>query len=440
MFLGLSDKFQNLFSKFTGKTRLTEANIEEGVRAVRNALLEADVNYSVANHFVKRVKEQALGLVAKNQTAPSDKFITIVHEELVHLMGEKEPSLHFNKSPSVWMLVGLQGVGKTTQAVKLARFLKQKPYYRSPLLVACDLQRPAAVEQLAILAQKEQIPCFTLSGESKPQNVAEQALKFAKQKEHDLLILDTAGRLHVDEELMAELVAMKQKFTPDEVLFVASAASGQDAVRVALEFDQKVGITGSVLTMLDGSSRAGAALSILEMTHKPLKFEGTGEKMQDLQLFHPVSMADRILGMGDLINLMKKAEASLENKESLAKKNREASFSYQDYLDQMEAVQKMGSIGNLLSMIPGASKLPLQDVEGIAKKAEVMIRSMTLKERNGEEELDHQRRLRIAKGSGTSIDDVNKLVKKFKEVRAMVKKLPLLKKAFGKTGSFGNFF
>lgn len=443
MFQGLSDKFQNLFSRFTGNTKLTQENIEEAVRAVRMALLDADVNYTVTSQFVKKVKETALGEVAEGRLAAGDKFIKIVHDELVALMGSHEAELQIKGDFSVIMLVGLQGVGKTTQSVKLAHFLKGKKYQRNPIIIACDLQRPAAIEQLKVLGEKINVPVFTNEGEKDPLKVAKEGLQFARKKEHDLVIVDTAGRLHVDEELMGQLRAMKGILEPQETLFVASASTGQDAVKTAKEFDEQIGITGSILTMLDGSSRAGAAISILEVTKKPLKFEGIGEKIEDLQLFHPESMADRILGMGDVINLVKKVESEFDKKDqaSIEKKFMTASFTYQDYLDQMGKLRKMGPLKNLLKMMPGMPSLPEgMDPDKDFKKMESIISSMTKMEREGEVELDHSRKLRIAKGSGHPIEEINKLVKGFKQIKQMAKNLPQLKKKFKGMGDLGKFF
>jgi signal recognition particle subunit SRP54 len=350
-----------------------------------------------------------------------------VHEELVALMGGQEASFKLDANPAVIMLCGLQGTGKTTHAAKLACFLRKKEYQRKPLLAACDLQRPAAVLQLKTLGEQSGTPVFLLEGEKNPVKVAQAAYKHAKEKGFDLLILDTAGRLHIDDALMNELSEIKKAVPPNEILFVASSATGQDAVTTALEFDKRLGLTGSILTMLDGDSRGGAAISILEVTGKPLKFEGVGEKMDDLQLFNPKSMADRILGMGDTINLVKKAKEiiSEEEAEKLEEKMRKASFTYEDYLKQIQAIKKMGSLKKLMKMIPGMSKLPEFDMqESEFFKIEAIILSMTARERQEKDEIDISRAKRIARGSGVQLDEVHKLKKSFKQTKQFFKNIP----------------
>jgi signal recognition particle subunit SRP54 len=426
----LTEKMQGLFSKLAGKKKLTEENISEAVSEVRLALLEADVNYSVAKTLVKRVKEQALGDQVIKSVSPGQQFIKVVHDELVTLMGSGEATLNLVGKPSVIMMCGLQGSGKTTFCAKLAHYLKKKGQSKKPLLAACDLQRPAAVEQLKTLGAQISIPVFSLPGESDPVKVAKSALAKAKEEEHDLLIIDTAGRLHIDEELMQQLQRIKEVVEPSEILFVANATTGQDAVNVAAEFNKRVEVTGTVLTMLDGNTRGGAAISIREVTGKPLKFEGIGEKVDDIQLFSPTSMADRILGMGDTINLVKKAQEHIneEDAKKLEKKIRSATFSYDDYLSQIQMVKKMGSIKGLLGMLPGMSALKTLDFdEKEFFKVEAIIQSMTIEERMEQCELIVPRRKRIAKGSGTSIDDVNKLVKSFKQAKQFFKNMPNMK-------------
>jgi signal recognition particle subunit SRP54 len=439
MFGALTEKFQSLFSHLSGKKSLTEDNISDAVRQVRLALLDADVNYSVASHFVKRVKEKAVGDAVIKSVSPGQQFIKVIHEELVALMGSDEAGLALTGRPSVILLCGLQGSGKTTQCAKLASFLMKKSPQQKIMLAACDLQRPAAVEQLKRLGLQIGIPVHAIEGETDPVRIAQDALQQAKNGGYDVLIVDTAGRLHIDEELMAQLERIKNVTSPHEILFVASAATGQDAVKVAAEFDQRIQITGTILTMLDGSARAGAAISIREVTNKPLKFEGIGEKIDDLQVFNPHSMADRILGMGDVINLVRKAEDAIDREEgkALEKKLLKATFTYDDYLRQMGMFKKMGSFKSLLKMLPGMSGMGEIDIdEKEFNRMEAMISSMTLDERMEKVELLPSRRRRIAKGSGTSIDDVNRMVKGFKRIKQFCKEMPALKNQLKKGGQF----
>lgn len=425
----LTEKMHGLISKLAGAKKLTEDNISEAVSEVRMALLEADVNYGVVKALVKRVKEKAVGDVVIKSVTPGQQFIKIVHDELAALMGTNEAELDIKEKPSVIMLCGLQGSGKTTVCAKLAKYLKKKGVHK-PLLAACDLQRPAAIEQLRVLAKQIDVPVFAIDGEQDPIKVAKAALEKTKSEAFDLLILDTAGRLHIDEDLMQQLEKIKLATQPNEVLFVANAALGQDAVNTAAEFNNRVEITGSILTMLDGNTRGGAAISIREVTGKPLKFEGVGEKLDDLQAFNPNSMADRILGMGDTINLVKKAQEHINEDEAkrLEQKIREATFSYEDYLNQIQTFKKMGPLKNLIGMLPGASQLKNFDFdEKEFNKVEAIIQSMTLDEREEKSELTPSRRTRIAKGSGVTIDDVNKLVKSFKQTKQFFKNMPNMK-------------
>ncbi len=427
----LSEKMQGLFSKLSGKRTLSDANISEAVSEVRLALLEADVNYSVAKTFIKRVQALAIGDAVIKSVTPGQQFIKIVHDELVALMGGAEAGLNLSGSkPAVVMMCGLQGAGKTTQCAKLAKYLKKKGECRNPLLAACDLQRPAAVEQLKALGNQINVPVFVLPGENDPVKVAKEALALAVKNGHDVLIVDTAGRLHIDEELMEQLERVKAVLKPAEVLFVANATTGQDAVNTAAEFHKRVAITGSILTMLDGNVRGGAAISIREVTGQPLKFEGVGEKIDDLQPFSPASMADRILGMGDTINLVRKAQEHIDEDEAerLEKKIRSATFTYEDYLSQIQMVKKMGSLKGLLGMLPGMNSLKAADVdEKDFFKVEAIIQSMTPDERSEKCELIVPRRRRIASGSGTSMDDINKLVKSFKQAKQFFKNMPNMK-------------
>ena len=433
MFGSITEKFQNVFSALASKKTLTEENISDAVREVRIALLDADVNYTVAKNFIKRVKEKALGEEVLKSVQAGDLFTKIVHDELKTLMGDEEATLDINRCPSVILMCGLQGSGKTTQSAKLALYLtKQK---KKVLIAACDLQRPAAIDQLETLGKQVEVPIFADREEKNAVKVAKKALEKAKKEAFDVLIIDTAGRLHIDEELMKELKKIKEAVGPHEVLFVANAATGQDAVKTAAEFDSKISVTGTILTMLDGNTRAGAAISIKEVTGKPLKFEGIGEKVTDFQLFNPQSMADRILGMGDVINLVKKAQEHVDEEEALKmeKKLRKASFTFDDFLKQMRQIKKMGSLKSLLSMVPGFNKMGGMDFDMSDKelgKIEAIILSMTPNERIGLDELLPPRRRRIASGSGTSIDDVNRMIKSFKRIKQMMKKMPGMKKKF----------
>lgn len=434
----LTSKLQGAFSNLMGKKKLTEENISEAINEVRMALLEADVNFGVVKVLVKQVKEKALGEAVLKSVTPGQQFIKIVHDELVQLMGGQEDALNLHGQPAVLMVCGLQGSGKTTQSAKLAKYLKKKGTFKNPLLVACDLQRPAAVEQLHTLGSQIGVAVFSVPNEKDPIKVAKAALKEAKEKNYDLIIVDTAGRLHIDDELMNQLEKLKAILNPGEILFVANATTGQDAVNVASEFNKRMALTGTILTMLDGNTRGGAAISIREVTGKPLKFEGIGERMDDIQVFNPKSMADRILGMGDTINLVKKAQEHMDEDEAkkLEQKIRSATFSYDDYLKQIQMVKKMGSIKSLLGMLPGVgSMLPAMDFSDKEFfKVEAIILSMTLSERREDCELTPARRKRIANGSGTKIDDINKLVKSFKQAKQFFKNMPNMKqleKMFG---------
>ncbi len=426
----LTEKMQMLVSKLSGKRQLTEQNITEAVSEVRLALLEADVNYSVAKTLIKKIKEKSLGDTVLKSVTPGQQFIKIVHDELISFMGQQEEGLKLTSKPAVIMVCGLQGSGKTTFCAKLAKFLKKQPQFKQILLVACDLQRPAAIEQLKILGEQIAVPVFSLIEEKNPLKVAQAALTKAKDEQYDVVIVDTAGRLHIDEQLMSQLAQLKIFLNPDEVLFVANAATGQDAVTVAAGFNQVVEITGSVLTMLDGNTRGGAAISICEVTGKPLKFEGIGEKLDDLQVFNPISMTSRILGMGDTINLVKKAQEHMDEQEAkvLEKKIRSATFSYEDYLSQIQMVKKMGSLKGLMGMLPGMGALKAMDFdEKDFFKVEAIIQSMTPAERQERCELVPSRRERLATGSGTKMEDVNKLIKSFKQAKLFFKNMPNMK-------------
>ena len=433
----LTEKFQNVFSSLASNKKLTEDNISDAVRQVRLALLDADVNYSVASKFIKKVKEKVLGTEIIKSVSAADQFVKIIHDELVSIMGGESQILDLKSKPTIIMLCGLQGAGKTTQAAKLAAFLKQKEFSRTPLLIACDLQRPAAIEQLKTLGSQINVPVFSHDTKD-PLKVAKLGLREAEKIGADTIIVDTAGRLHIDDTLMGELESLKKYLNPSEILFVSSASAGQDAVNTAKTFNEKVEITGSILTMLDGSSRAGVAISIAQITNKPLKFEGIGEKIEDLQPFNPKSMADRILGMGDVINLVRKAKLHIDDEaeDDLEHKLKTASFTYEDYLKQMGMIKKMGSMKSLMKMMPGMnqmSELEMSDKE--FSKLEAMILSMTLKERRGLHELEPSRRRRIASGSGAKIDDVNRMIKGFKRLKQFCKNMPSFKKKLQKNKS-----
>jgi len=428
MFTTLTEKFQKLFSSLSGNKKLTEDNISSTVREVRLALLDADVSYNVVSKFVFRVQAKALGQELIKSIKPREQFIKIIHEELIKIMGEEEKELNLVKRPALIMMCGLQGSGKTTHTAKLGYYLKNKG--KKVLLAACDLQRPAAVEQLKRLAKDHDLDVY--AEDTTPLKAAKNAYNKAIVEKYDVLIVDTAGRLHINEQLMKELQEIRKELPFSEVLFVANATTGQDAVKTAAKFDKKVQITGSILSMLDGDARAGAALSIKEITQKPLLFEGVGEKISDLQVFNPSSMADRILGRGDVINLVRRAEEHVDEKKAdeLKKKIKKASFTFEDYLKQMSMIQKMGSMKSLLRMVPGMSSMVknFELPEKEMNKTKAMIMSMTLDERRQQAELIPNRRIRIAKGSGCTLDDVNKLIKGFKRIKQLLKHMP--KKGF----------
>lgn len=426
MFDNLNKKLQSLFSSLKGNRKFTESNLADAIRQVRLTLLEADVNYSVASIFVQKVKNAAMGQSILQSITPGQQFTKIVHDSLVELMGSEEFPLHMQEKPLVIMLCGLQGSGKTTTAAKLGFYLKNKK--KKVLLAACDLQRPAAVEQLQKLAEDNQLSFFSVEHPKGAVDVAEQAKRKAVKEKFDVLIVDTAGRLHLDEVMMEELALVKKAISPQETLFVANATTGQDAVNTAKSFDEKIAVSGTILTMLDGDARGGAAISIREVTQKPLKFEGVGERICDFQVFNPRSMADRILGMGDVINLVKKAQehADENTQKEMEKKIKKANFTYEDYLKQMGMIQKMGSVKGLLKMIPGMSALGnLNMTDSSLKKIEAMILSMTVEERQGHAgELGYSRRKRISSGCGCTIEEVNRMVKGFKQIKQFIKNMP----------------
>jgi len=437
LFAGLGEKLQAALKKLRGKGKLTEKDIADALREVRMALLEADVSLAVVKDFVAAVKERAIGREVLESLTPGQQIVKIVHEELMSLLGGTSNRLSMaSKPPTVLMLVGLQGAGKTTQAGKLA--LLQRKQGRFPLLVACDVYRPAAILQLETLGKQLDIPVFSLAGETNVADIARQGKEFAMRQGRDLVIIDTAGRLHIDEKLMQELKEVHRAVMPHEVLLVVDGMTGQDAVNVANAFNNALGIDGIIMTKLDGDTRGGAALSVKAVTGKPIKFIGMGEKLDALEVFHPDRMASRILGMGDVLSLIEKAELAFDQKkaEELERKMRTQTFTLEDYLEQMQQVKKMGSLEQLMGMIPGFSAAKQsKDLELGEKKMqsiEAIICSMTLKERRKPEILDGSRRRRIAMGSGTTVQEVNRMLKEFEQARKLVKSLTEQSKRGGK--------
>ena len=437
MFGGLTEKLANAFKKFRNKGKLTEADVKEGMREVKLALLEADVNFKVVKEFVKAVTERAVGSQVLESLLPAQQIVKIVNEELVKLMGGETPKVNISpKPPTVIMMVGLQGAGKTTHSAKIASYYKHKG--KSPLLVACDVYRPAAVDQLKIVGEAANIPVFSMGTKISPVEIAKAGVEYAKKNGHDMVFIDTAGRLHIDEELMAELVKIKEATTPSEILLVVDAMLGQDAVNVAKTFNDLLDITGVVLTKMDGDTRGGAALSVKYITGKPIKFIGTGEKLDALELFHPDRMASRILGMGDILSLIEKAEAAYDEKNAkeLEKKMREQTFSLDDFLEQMRQLKKMGNLEQLIAMVPGANMGALKNAqldESQMARTEAIILSMTKQERLRPDIINGSRRKRIANGSGTTVEDVNKLLKQFDQMKKMMKQFSNM----GKRRGFG---
>lgn len=424
MFENLSERLERSFKILKGEGQITEINVAETLKDVRRALLDADVNYKVAKSFTDTVKQKALGQNVLTSVKPGQLMVKIVHDELAALMGGKACELKLSGRPSVILMAGLNGAGKTTLSGKLALYLKSKKS-RKPLLVACDVYRPAAVEQLRVLAEQIEVPIYMDLSEKDPVKIARDGVQEAKAKGYDTVIVDTAGRLAVDEELMNEIAAIKQAITPDDTLFVVDAMTGQDAVNTAKEFNDRLDYEGVVLTKLDGDTRGGAALSIRTVVDKPIMFVGMGEKMEALDVFHPERMADRILGMGDIVSLVERAQEQFDEKEALKlqRKIQKNQFDFNDFLAQIQQIKKMGNLKDLASMIPGVGKA-LKDVEiddNAFKGIEAIILSMTPKERQHPEVLNQSRKNRIAKGSGTTIQEVNRLVKQFDQTRKMMK-------------------
>lgn len=437
-FEGLSGKLQSTFKKLTGKGKLSEKDVKDAMREVRLALLEADVNFKVVKDLVKKIGDRAVGNEIMKSLTPGQQVIKIVNEELTALMGGTHSRINTaNKPPTIIMMVGLQGAGKTTTSGKLGGYFKKEG--KNPLLVACDIYRPAAIKQLQVVGDQLSIPVFEM-GEDNPVRIAKKAIVHAKEEGHDLVIIDTAGRLHVDEELMDELKNIQNAVNPQEILLVVDSMTGQDAVNVAESFNEKLGIDGVVLTKLDGDTRGGAALSVKAVTGKPIKFAATGEKLTDLELFHPDRMASRILGMGDVLSLIEKAQANIDEEKALEleKKLRNQQFTFDDFLDQLQQLKNMGPLSDIVGMIPGfnPSKMGGVDLDDRQLvRTEAIIQSMTKEEKTNPNIINASRRKRIAKGSGTNIQEVNKLLKSFNEFRKMMKKMSGMEKSM-KRGKF----
>ncbi|MCL1862751.1 MAG: signal recognition particle protein [Defluviitaleaceae bacterium] len=449
-FDNLGEKLQGVFKKLRGKGRLSEADVKEAMREVRLALLEADVNFRVVKEFVSGITEKAVGNEVLEHLHPGQQVVKLVHEEMISLMGSTQSQLTFSsKPPTVYMMVGLQGAGKTTSSGKLAGLLRKQG--KRPLLVACDVYRPAAIKQLQVVGNTYNIPVFEMGDKVSPVEIAEKSIAHASENGNDIVLIDTAGRLHIDDELMGELGQIRTKVRPQEILLVVDAMTGQDAVNVAATFDEKLGLDGIIVTKLDSDTRGGAVLSVKKVTGKPVKYVGMGEKMEDLEAFHPDRMASRILGMGDVLSLIDKAQQAFDEKQAaeLEKKFRENSLDLEDFLTQMQQIKKMGNIKDLIGMIPGANQAALAGAE-IDEKAmvhmEAIIQSMTREERKNPDILTGSRKRRIAAGSGRSVPEVNRLLKQFEEMRKMLKGFAgggmfgkKGKKGFGKLGNLPFF-
>ena len=433
-FEGLSEKLQNAFKKLTGRGKLNEQMVKEAMREVRMALLEADVNYAVAKDFIQKITARCVGAEILESLTPGQQVVKIVQEELTSLMGGQNARLTWSSSvPTIYMLCGLQGAGKTTMAAKLAGYLTKQG--KKPMLAACDIYRPAAIKQLQVVGQQVKVPVFE-KGTQNPVQTAKEAVEQARYYGRDVLIIDTAGRLHIDEELMEELAQIRAAVKPQEILLVVDAMTGQDAVNVAKSFNEKLELGGVILTKLDGDTRGGAALSVRAVTGKPIKFAGIGEKLQDIEPFHPERMASRILGMGDVMTLIEKAQEAFDEKEvdKLARKTKVTELTLEDFLENMQQMKKMGPLQNVLGMLPGVGA-KLKDVQiddNALKKPEAIIRSMTARERRNPDILNASRRKRIAAGSGTTVQDVNALIRQFDQARQMMKQVMNMKKGGGK--------
>jgi signal recognition particle subunit SRP54 len=441
-FEGLADRLQNTMQKIRGKGKVSEADVKEMMREVRLALLEADVNFKVVKDFIKKVSERSVGQEVMKSLTPGQQVIKVVKEELTELMGGEESKIAVaNRPPTVIMMVGLQGAGKTTTTGKLANLLRKK-YNRKPMLVAADVYRPAAIKQLETLGKQLDMPVFSLGDQVSPVEIARQAIAKAKEDHNDYVIIDTAGRLHIDEKLMDELKEIKELSNPNEIFLVVDAMTGQDAVNVAQSFNELLGLTGVVLTKLDGDTRGGAALSIRAVSKTPIKFVGLGEKLDALETFHPERMASRILGMGDVLTLIEKAQANVDEEKAkeLEKKMRTASFTLDDFLEQLGQVRNMGPLDELLKMMPGANKIKgldnLQVDEKQISHVEAIIQSMTKEEKEHPEIINASRRKRIAKGSGRTVPEVNRLLKQFEDMKKMMKQMTGMQQKGKKKGGF----
>lgn len=441
-FEGLAGRLQNTMQKIRGKGKVNEADVKEMMREVRLALLEADVNFKVVKDFVKKVSERAVGQEVLKSLTPGQQVIKVVKEELTELMGGEESKIGVSKRPpTVVMMVGLQGAGKTTTTGKLANLLRKK-HNRNPLLVAADIYRPAAIKQLQTLGKQLDFPVFSLGDQVSPVEIAKQAIEKAKEDHHDYVLIDTAGRLHVDEALMDELKQIKELANPEEILLVVDAMTGQDAVNVAGSFNEQLGLTGVVLTKLDGDTRGGAALSIRSVTNTPIKFVGLGEKMDALETFHPERMASRILGMGDVLSLIEKAQINVDEEKAreLEKKMKSDSFTFDDFLDSLSQVRSMGPLDELIKMMPGANKIKgLNNMKVDEKQiahVEAIIKSMTKQEKEHPEIINAGRRKRIAKGSGRTVPEVNRLLKQFDDMKKMMKQMTNMGQKGKKKGKF----
>ena len=424
MFENLSERLERSFKILKGEGKITEINVAETLKDVRRALLDADVNYKVAKTFTDTVKQKAMGMNVLTAIKPSQLMVKIVHDELTQLMGGKAVGLNLDNRPAVILMSGLQGSGKTTFTGKLAKMLKDRQH-KKPLLVACDVYRPAAIEQLKVVAETVGVDVYTEDGNKNVVEIAQHAIRKAKGEDYNVVIVDTAGRLAVDEEMMDEISRLKEAINPDETLFVVDSMTGQDAVNTAKEFNDRLDFDGVVLTKLDGDTRGGAALSIRTVVTKPIKFVGTGEKMDAIDVFHPERMADRILGMGDVVSLVERAQMQFDEEEAkkLEKKIRKNKFDFNDFMSQIQQIKKMGNIKELAAMIPGVGKA-LKDVDiddNAFKGIEAIICSMTPKERENPDIINQSRKLRIARGSGTKLEDVNRLLKQFDQTRKMMK-------------------
>ena len=438
MFDSLSGKLQNVFKNLRGLGRISDSNVADSLREVRLALLDADVNFKVARDFVDRVKEKAIGQQVIQSIQPGQQVIKIIHDELVELLGSQNAGLQLSGNPSSLMMVGLHGSGKTTSSGKLARLLKKQG--RAPLLVAADVYRPAAMDQLETLGQKLEIPVFVKRGETDILKIAREAFDFARANNRNTLIFDTAGRMQIDEPLVQELVRLRDLVKPQEILLVLDAATGQEAVNVAAHFDQALNITGAVLTKLDGDARGGAALSLKAVTGKPIKFAGVGEKLEDFEPFHPERMAQRILGMGDVVSLVEKAaeDVDLDEAKRMEEKMRKGQFTLEDFLEQLRQMKKLGPLENLVGMLPGGSEMmksaDMSKSEKEFRRMEGMICGMTPQERRNPQILNARRRQRIAKGSGVSVAELNTLLNRFGQMQQMMKKMGKFSKMMTKMG------